>query len=397
MLKLKRHEKQMSPALIFWRGLALFALVIGLAYSAEPNRSFDLQPASDAGGRLDSLLSKARSIANVTGTLEEKVGRGNDPNESHPYYRSIPMGVTRADQLGTRHSWTENTSSEIVVYALLIDEIARLVYVESHGEFAVLDSNSSEHWLSIADLLSGKPSRLATADIEVLNVYDIGGDIVDGTSTEVFMLETKPSRNQRFWVDRERGLVLRALWQNTTYQLIGVRTNAEIDNNLFALNLTTNAVPEIAETELSRWWPNTMLAGGSAFLTNAETKALTVFTAARRGDLQSLKKLISDENLNSKDNRGATPLWIAAAYGKCELVEYLISRGANLNSKTEIAGLTPFHIAALNGQKDVVELLLAKGADVNAKTTAGETPLRLALRRGHKEVAALLREHGAKE
>jgi ankyrin repeat protein len=191
---------------------------------------------------------------------------------------------------------------------------------------------------------------------------------------------------------------VKARWQNTTYQLVDVQTDLRVPDDRFALDLRDNTIPELAEMQISRWWPNTRLLGiTDELLLTAETKPPSVFTAARRGDLQILKELVSEENLDQKDSRGLTSLWIAAAYGKTNIVDFLLSKGADLKVKAQISGLTPLHIAALNGQKDVVELLLAKGVDINARTTAGETPLRLALRRGYKEVAALLREHGAKE
>ena len=52
------------------------------------------------------------------------------------------------------------------------------------------------------------------------------------------------------------------------------------------------------------------------------------------------------------------------------------------------------HEAAYWDHKEIVELLITKGADVNAKTKRGETPLDQAKR--HPETAALLRKHGGK-
>jgi ankyrin repeat protein len=58
-------------------------------------------------------------------------------------------------------------------------------------------------------------------------------------------------------------------------------------------------------------------------------------------------------------------------------------------------GVTPLHFAAASGHKEIVEVLVTKGADVNANI-GGWTPLHLAVDEGHTETADLLRKHGGK-
>ena len=48
------------------------------------------------------------------------------------------------------------------------------------------------------------------------------------------------------------------------------------------------------------------------------------------------------------------------------------------------------------GRLEVVELLLSRGADVNAANKAGATPLHAAVANGFEQVAAALRAHGGK-
>ena len=54
------------------------------------------------------------------------------------------------------------------------------------------------------------------------------------------------------------------------------------------------------------------------------------------------------------------------------------------------------HYAAQYGRKEVVELLIAKGADVNANSDDDGTPLDLAIKYNHTKLADLLRKHGGK-
>lgn len=62
-------------------------------------------------------------------------------------------------------------------------------------------------------------------------------------------------------------------------------------------------------------------------------------------------------------------------------------------------GRTPLLVAVAANRKDLVELLLAKGADVNAKDDNGVTPLRRAVQGGDqdRDVAEVLRQHGGHE
>ena len=54
-------------------------------------------------------------------------------------------------------------------------------------------------------------------------------------------------------------------------------------------------------------------------------------------------------------------------------------------------------MASSEGHKDIVELLISKGADVNVKTKDGKTPLLVALKKDQKEIVELLISKGAKE
>lgn len=69
-----------------------------------------------------------------------------------------------------------------------------------------------------------------------------------------------------------------------------------------------------------------------------------------------------------------TPLHVAAANGRKELVPTLLSTGIDVNARDQ-DGRTPLHRAAEGGFDEITEMLMAAGADVNARDVAGKTPL----------------------
>ena len=89
----------------------------------------------------------------------------------------------------------------------------------------------------------------------------------------------------------------------------------------------------------------------------------------------------------------------AVKIGNIEAVKQHLDAGAEVNAKGRY-GRTPLHYAATRGLKKIIELLIARGADVNTKIEVGDykgqTPLDGAIQWNHTETADLLRKHGGK-
>ena len=119
--------------------------------------------------------------------------------------------------------------------------------------------------------------------------------------------------------------------------------------------------------------------------------------AAGFGNKEVVEMLITKgADMNAKAEEGWTPLHYATGGNDRGIAELLIANGADLNAKNANDQITPLHWAAWRGHKEVAELLIAKGSDVNAKRDDVKTPLDLAIKYNHTKTADLLRKHGGK-
>ena len=161
---------------------------------------------------------------------------------------------------------------------------------------------------------------------------------------------------------------------------------------------------------------------------------LNVFEACTAGELSRVKAWIEQQPdlINSYAPDGFQPLGLAAFFGHADIVEFLLEKGAEINSPSRNAmRVMPLHSAVANRRTGIVQLLLEHGADVNAAqaddftplheaaqngmlvvtqwlldrgantsprlSSSGKTPLALAIEQQHEAVAELLKQHGAVE
>jgi len=72
-----------------------------------------------------------------------------------------------------------------------------------------------------------------------------------------------------------------------------------------------------------------------------------------------------------------------------------VTSGADINDNQEGRGTTPLILASQEGHIDVVECLLSLGADTEVKDEKGMTALMIASLEGKFDVVRLLLDHGA--
>jgi len=149
-----------------------------------------------------------------------------------------------------------------------------------------------------------------------------------------------------------------------------------------------------------------------------------IFGAIQTGNMETIKRLVSAENINLKDRSGHTLLHMATNGEKTEIAKWLVSIGAEIN--THCSGHTAvslaltkgnfelfefylkhngdckgrnqlnlLHEAANKDRCDIVETLIDRGADPNQLNNIQNTPLTIAVLHSNKKICQALLESGA--
>ena len=181
-------------------------------------------------------------------------------------------------------------------------------------------------------------------------------------------------------------LVVESIWCHTLYQQAGLEI-AEVE----LLPPTTSGIPQPTTTAPPR------------------QPIMDIWTAASQGNLEAVSRFLAagadvDATFIAPGipASGATPLHLAVLADQGEIAEFLIEKGANLDTQAQDEdGGTPLHWAAALGRVEMARRLIDAGADVHAKDNSGFTPLdatnydRESEKEARLEIAELLRKHGA--
>ena len=114
--------------------------------------------------------------------------------------------------------------------------------------------------------------------------------------------------------------------------------------------------------------------------------------ASARGHNEIAQLLLQAKaTVSAATSDGTTALHVASQKGDAALAKTLIEANASVNSITKGERKTPLHLAAAEGRADLVALLASSGARVDAKAEDGATPLHLACGRPAAECALAAR------
>lgn len=123
---------------------------------------------------------------------------------------------------------------------------------------------------------------------------------------------------------------------------------------------------------------------------------ITIIEAAKSGGIAEARAaFLRGESINSRDNRGASALLIAARTDNIAVLRFLLENDANPNLVEKSTGRTALIAASELGNGNMVRLLLERKADVNHQDRQGEAPLMKAARTGSADVVKTLIHAGA--
>lgn len=122
-----------------------------------------------------------------------------------------------------------------------------------------------------------------------------------------------------------------------------------------------------------------------------------IHEAVKAKDKSGIDKAIAaGADLEETDFMIGPALHIAVSLGDLEIADFLIKRGAEINSAGEIQGNRPIHISSEFGDLEMIQLLISAGSDIDALDTDGRTALFRASAAGQALAVKLLLDNGAK-
>lgn len=142
------------------------------------------------------------------------------------------------------------------------------------------------------------------------------------------------------------------------------------------------------------------LAKSNPSLINQRFDAVNPLMMALMRKRRKITKFLIEQgaDVNLTDEANQSPLDFACCFSRDrDMVELLLEHGARIEGNGK--GETPLHQATRSGELGLVEVLLQRGANPNSKDGFGLTPLDYAKQyqpEGYAKIAALLNSHGAR-
>ncbi len=117
---------------------------------------------------------------------------------------------------------------------------------------------------------------------------------------------------------------------------------------------------------------------------------ISIYRAAERGQYEDVQAhILTGTPVNGLSSDGHSPLYYAVLSGRKDVVDLLLSNGANPNAEG-VGQTTPLYVAAGQGNLAIVKDLVAAGADMKARANHGASALFAAADSGNPEIINLL-------
>jgi ankyrin repeat protein len=302
----------------------------------------------------------------------------------------------------------------------LFDAEGETYVVDDFGQILPdLDSVASEQPQIQLDRQIAQIDRLFDAEGETYIVDDFGQILPDLDSSGAARQTALTDRLFELEIDAERFVPAQAWEEGETYAIdlgnlypsetqIDTDLDLRVDRHLLS-DLDSSLFPVIGGEDDSDYDPDTQTTTDifghsvqqddralSAPVYEENATNTSLMAAAIDGDLDLVQQAIeAGANLDRYDwNLGYSPLGMAIDRGHVEVVQCLLSAGANPHNGS--TSTTALGLAAERGESEIVQMLLPRGVDVNAPVGRdGWTALLAAIKNGHRAVVQLLVTAGA--
>jgi len=125
------------------------------------------------------------------------------------------------------------------------------------------------------------------------------------------------------------------------------------------------------------------------FLEKVQKTPVTFHEACKWGNVKAVEEYLAangNENIDEQDSRGVTALGYAIGANRAAVVKLLLEKKAN-PTVVDSSNCSGVHYAAAYGRKEMLAYLVSAGGDINGKNTQGQTPLALATK--NKQAASI--------
>ncbi len=135
----------------------------------------------------------------------------------------------------------------------------------------------------------------------------------------------------------------------------------------------------------------------------------SLMKAASHARTPEIVKLLVEKgaDINKVSDDGSSVLdfaviGVVSRQGSMEAVKFLVNQGLDVDQSSDkkredYRGYTVLMMAVRSNKIELAEYLISKGANVNTRALKGDTPLSIAVEENHNKMIALLKKHGAKE
>lgn len=125
---------------------------------------------------------------------------------------------------------------------------------------------------------------------------------------------------------------------------------------------------------------------------------VTVQEACKEGNVQTVREYLgkwetAGEEANAYDSQGVACLGYAIGANRTGVVKLLLDVKADYK-RVDKHGASALHYAAAYGRCELLEFFIQAGGDVNGKNAQGHTPLALAMQNRQKETTAIMKMYG---